>query len=359
MSTKQEIPNFRSLYPRLLSFGVSYGDMERISRIATDWSSFAREMADLAEHWEKCGDKACTAGRVETPREQWRRAVDYYHYAQLRLPDSLLKESLRRSSRRCYQKLVSRVTPAPVRVEIHFQSVNLPGYLRVNHSGAPCVILIGGLDSSKEVELHYFAEVFLKRGCSVFYFDGPGQGELYGRASISGGFEKAIASVISFLHADSRIGSAPIGCFGVSFGGHLACRAAAAIPQISACISIGGFFDSRILAKLPPIAGAAVRKAFGMSSDDDLSELESHITLAPLHGEMKVPLLIVHGTNDHLVDMEQITEMQKWAHGPVETVILEGSEHVCSDRFNECLPRMGDWMTNWLMHRNSQSVAVI
>jgi hypothetical protein len=39
-------------------------------------------------------------------------------------------------------------------------------------------------------------------------------------------------------------------------------------------------------------------------------------------------------------------------------MVLEGSEHVCSDRFNECLPHMGDWMTAWLLHKN-KSVAVI
>lgn len=359
MSTKQEIPNFRSLYPRLLSFGVSYGDMERISKTATDWPSFAREMADLAEHWEKSGDKACAGGWVETPRERWRRAVDYYHYAQLKLPDSLLKEGLRRSSRRCYEKLASRVTPPAVRVAVPFESVTLPGYLRINHHGAPCVILIGGLDSSKEVELHYFAEVFLKRGCSVFYFDGPGQGELYGRVSMAGGFAKAIASVISFLHSDSRIGSAPIGCFGVALGGYLACEAAASNPKIDACISLGGFFDSGVLPKLPPLARVMFLKAFGFSANDDIGEVAPFVTLKPLWGRMTVPLLLVHGTADHLVDMTQITAIENWARGPVETMILEGSEHVCSDRFSECLPRMGDWMTNWLMHKNNQSVAVI
>ena len=55
----------------------------------------------------------------------------------------------------------------------------------------------------------------------------------------------------------------------------------------------------------------------------------------------------------------QITEMERWAGGRVETIIMEGSEHVCSDRFNECLPQMGDWMTNRLMSRNRGLLAVV
>ena len=220
------------------------------------------------------------------------------------------------------------------------------------------MILIGGLDSSKEVELHYFGEMFLRRSCSVFYFDGPGQGEMYGQITMTSGFERAVASVIDSLSSDPRVGNAPIGCFGVAVGGHLACRAAAFNPRIKACMSIGGFFDSGVLPKLPPLAATAFRKAFGLSIDDDLSELAPYLTLQDLQGQMRVPLLLVHGTADHLVDMGQITQMQNWACGPVDLMLMEESEHVCSDRFNECLPRMGDWMANWLL-RKSRPLATV
>jgi surfactin synthase thioesterase subunit len=101
-----------------------------------------------------------------------------------------------------------------------------------------------------------------------------------------------------------------------------------------------------------------VRKAFGVSAQGDISEMARRITLEPLRGQMKCPLLIVHGTEDHLVDMAQIEAMKDWASGPVETMVLDGSEHVCCDRFHECLPFMGDWMTELLMQQNQMLVAV-
>lgn len=357
MTEKQAI-NFRSLYPRLLSFGIGYGDLERISSSVTDWDSFARAMADLGEHWEKSADRSSDLGNLITPRQHWLRAAAYYHYAQLRVPDSVLKERLRVACRRCYRKFVSVSQSPIVRCDIPFDGILIPGYLRVNAPGAPCVILIGGLDSAKEVELHHFAEIFLARGCSVFYFDGPGQGELYKRALMTSGFEKAVSSVIDFLAVDPRVQASRFGCFGVSFGGHLACRSSALNPLISACITIGGFFDYRILEKLPPIAAETVKNAFGFSSSEDMSKLFPYVTLEPLKNKMEAPLLIVHGTTDHLVEMDQIHALQQWARGPVETIVLEGSEHVCSDRFNECLPVMGDWMASSLIQQN-ETLAVV
>jgi alpha-beta hydrolase superfamily lysophospholipase len=356
---KQLLPvNFRSLYPRLLSFGIGYGDLERISSAAADWPSFSHGMAELGQHWEKSADEALQAGGVETAGQHWLRAAAYYHYAQLRLSDSAMKDNMRVACRRCYQKFTPLSTPRVVRCEIPFEGTTLPGYLRVKNPGAPCVILIGGLDSAKEVELHHFAEIFLSRSCSVFYFDGPGQGELYRRCFMALGFEKAVSSVIKFLSADSRVQPARFGCFGVSFGGYLACLSSALNPRIQACVSTGGFFDHRILGKLPPIAAETVKNVFGFSSDVDMSEIAPYVTLEPSRGKMAAPLLIVHGTADHLVDMEQIEAMQQWASGPVETIMLQGSEHVGCDRFNEYLPRMGDWMTTWLMHKNEMMAVV-
>ena len=131
--------NIRPLYPRLLSFGISYGDLERIAQVATNWLAFSRLMAELARHWENSGDKAWKAGRMETPRIHWRHAVDYYHYAQLKVPDSSLKEELRAASRRCYQKLISLLDPPAVKYTVPFRGSLLPGYLRVARPGAPCV----------------------------------------------------------------------------------------------------------------------------------------------------------------------------------------------------------------------------
>jgi len=356
---ESEQPDFASFFLRLLNFGVSYSDLEKIRRESIDWVAFSRAMGDLARQWRRSAEKAWKLGRLATPREQWKRAAAYFHYAQLNLPESLFKKSLQRAAGACYQRVAGLLDPPAVRCYVPFRSMRLPGYLRIKRPGAACVILLGGLDSAKEVELHCLADIFLSRSCSVFYFDGPGQGELHGRGSMGCGFEHVVSSVIDFLRYDPRVGVTSIGCFGVDLGGHLACRAAAYDSRIDACISISGFFDSGVLEKLPVSAHARLLQAFGFSAEDNIGELIPYITLAPLKGKMKSPLLLVHGTADHLVDIAQIQALQKWACGPVDTLMLEGAEHLCCDRFSECLPEIGDWMTNWLLHKNTQKVALI
>lgn len=344
---------------RLLNFGVSYSDLEKIRSASVDWISFSRAMGNLARQWKRSAEKAWKLGRLATPREQWKRAADYFHYAQLNLADSLLKKSFQRASRACYQRVAGLLDPPAIRCQVPFASGHLPGYLRLKRRGAACVILIGDLDSAKEVELHYLAEMFLSRSCSVFYFDGPGQGELYGKSSITGGFEHVVSNVIDFLRHDARVGVTSIGCFGIGLGAHLACRAAACDGRIDACISVSGFFDSRILERLPREEHPRFFKTFGLPADGNIAQLQPHLSLAPLQGQMKTPLLLVHGTADHLVEIDQIRALQKWVSGPVDMLLLEGAKHLCCERFHECLPAIGDWMTNWLLHRNTQQVTLI
>src|SRR5690606_17161771 len=133
--------------------------------------------------------------------------------------------------------------------------------------------LINGLDSAKEVELAAFAEGFLERGLSVYTFEGPGQGALCGALPMTR-FDEAFRAVVGALRAEGAVGEAPLGVFGVSFGGYLACRVAAGDPRVTGCISLGGFHDGRVLERLPPAAQANVRRAYGLSPEAPMSELQ-------------------------------------------------------------------------------------
>ncbi len=343
-----EQPDWPTLYQRLLNFGVSYGDLERIKAALTDQVSFSHALGNLAERWKRFAERAWKLGRLETPREQWKRAADYYHYAQFSLPDSFLKRTFQRASRACYKRAAGLFDPPAVLCQVPFRTMQIHGYLRIRRPGAPCVILIGGIDSAKEVELHYLAEVFLRRSCSVFYFDSGRQRELC-RTALGCGLEQVVSAIIDFLRNEPGVGVTPIGCFGLDVGAHIACRAAACDSRINACIAMSGFFDSVVLQQWPASIRATFLKAFGAPN----------LTLAPMTGRMKAPLLLVYGTSDPLANNDQIKALREWACGPVETLTLEDAERLCCNRFNECLPAMGDWMTNWLLHKNSQEVTLI
>jgi fermentation-respiration switch protein FrsA (DUF1100 family) len=64
-------------------------------------------------------------------------------------------------------------------VEIPYQGKSLPGWLHLPPTyrpgdRVPCVIVVGGMDSTKEISVALTGDQMLSRGIAVFLFDGPG-----------------------------------------------------------------------------------------------------------------------------------------------------------------------------------------
>lgn len=330
---------------RMLHFGVSYGDFRKAAA-SPDWASFSDALVAMAAQYDAAGDEAARAERSQSAAELWRRAAVYFHYAQLKLRAGERKNELQSRCRASYAKAASRFEPAAKRVAVRFEGSSFHGYLRLPRERAQaCVVLINGLDSAKEVELHAFAEGFLRRGNAVFAWDGPGQAE--GRNTLPmHRYSSVVSAVLDALRAE--LGDVAFGVFGVSYGGFLAGHAAASDRRIEACVSLGGFHDARVFARLPLPALDNLRIAYDLPPDSDVAILDDVVTLEPLRGRLHGRLLIMHGTNDHLVDAAQIEALQTWAGSHAETLIFEGAEHVCTDRFPEALPALWDWMTTTL-----------
>jgi pimeloyl-ACP methyl ester carboxylesterase len=338
---------------RLLHFGITYGDF-RAAATADAWDEWSRRIEAQAACYQAEAEQSWQAGHRRSALDGWSRSAAYHHFAQLRVTELGRKRELQRRCRDAYARVAPLLTPPAVEVSVPFAGTEVRGYLRTAHAGAPCVLLVNGLDSAKEVELATFAEGFLLRGSSVFYFDGPGQGELAGEMSLSR-LESAVTAIIDALSED-WVGPVPFGIFGVSHGGYLACRAAAWDLRLRACISLGGFHDGSVLRRLPPHVITNLRRAYCLVPDAPLDALDEAITLDGLRGQLRCPLLVIHGTADHLVDREQVRRLAAWAR-PIQAEIwsLEGSEHVCTDRFGECLPWLWDWMAARLATRPEEA----
>lgn len=340
---------------RLLHFGVSYGDWRKAAEESEHWEAFSDALAEMAERYEAAGDAAAQSEQKVSAAGHWRRAAVYFHYAQFKLGHGDRKRDRQRRCQKSHAKAAKWLEPPASRIEVRCGGASFPGYLRVpRRPFASCVVLINGLDSAKEVELHAFAEGFLRRGNAVFYWDGPGQGEGANGTPMHR-YSEVVSAVLDRLAGET--GDVPFGLFGVSFGGYLACHAAASDPRIEACVSLGGFHDARIAGRLPEPALANLRAAYGLPADSSIDALRDAITLAPLRGQLRGSLLIVHGTNDHLVDRAQVEALQEWGGANATSLIYDGAEHVCTDRFGECLPALWDWMTQRLRYARPMEVA--
>jgi pimeloyl-ACP methyl ester carboxylesterase len=333
------------LYPRLLHFGVSYGDLARVTAASSDWRTWSAQLSRIAENYAAMAIRAGNEGSHVSAAHFWRLASVYFHYSQIRLSVSEAKLELRRRSAEAFFKF-STLSPTTInKLDMDLEDMVLPGYWMGPDHQAPLVVLVGGLDSAKEVELYSFAQTFLARGLQCYIFDGPGQGELFGKSPLRLCFESVLGRVVDQLLHSHR--PAALGVFGVSLGGYLAARGAGADGRIQSCVSLGGFYDTNILLKLPAFGKEVL--AYSLKPDATFPEqtLDGSSVADPCP-RMTRPLFIVHGSRDHLVSDEQVDKFAAWGRGAAHIWCMEGAEHVCTDRFNECLPVIGDWMASQL-----------
>jgi len=77
--------------------------------------------------------------------------------------------------------------------------------------------------------------------------------------------------------------------------------------------------------------------------------LESIITTAPKASEVKVPWLLVHGTEDDVVPIEDSQEIFAHANEPKKLVEIPGANHVFSDDGEKpMIDAVIDWIGNSL-----------
>ena len=109
-----------------------------------------------------------------------------------------------------------------------------PAPARATSTRPPLVLLIPGLDSTKE-EFFHWEDVFLARGMATLSLDGPGQGETGSRSHIRPDYEAAVGAALDALGAARRRRPRPRRRGRrQSLGGYYAPRAAAFEPRIQA-----------------------------------------------------------------------------------------------------------------------------
>src|SRR5262249_14668782 len=107
---------------------------------------------------------------------------------------------------------------------------------------APLVVLVPGLDSTKE-EFFAWESVFLLRGMATLSLDGPGQGEAGFDLNIRPDYEAAVAAVLDAVEPRPELDLGRVGAVGVSLGGQYVVRAAAFEPRLNAIASVSDPYD--------------------------------------------------------------------------------------------------------------------
>jgi 2,6-dihydroxypseudooxynicotine hydrolase len=236
------------------------------------------------------------------------------------------------------------------RIEVALDGAAVVGNLRRPPGGAaaaPLVLLIPGLDSTKE-EFFLLEGHFLRRGMATFSLDGPGQGESADALPIRADYEAAVAPVLDALADREGIDLDRVGAVGVSMGGYYAPRAAAFEPRIRAVAGISGPFNmGRMWDDLPPMTRETFMRKSHASSDEEARARALELDLHGVLDGLQTPALFVTGDLDRIIPWEQTKQQADVApRGRFE--LVEGGLHGVSNFPYIVRPMVADWIREQL-----------
>lgn len=330
--------------------------------IPGDLESWYREWLEVADRNRVRGDTSEAAGHVQTAKNCWLRAANYYRSAEFYLDaDDPRRLAAFTRCEECFQKAGGYFDPPAERVEVPYvDGHTLPGYfIRSPHARGPQPVLIafGGLDSFKEELYFMVGRGALARGISCLLMDGPGQGAALRRLRIRTRFdyEVPIGRCIDFLEARDDVDPTRIAVSGSSLGGYYATRGACFEHRIAAVVAHGAIWNLAESWKDrgdDHMASPQIRWVFGARSMAEVLDRLPEFSLAEVIGGIRCPFLIVHGGYDVLgvTRANKLYEAAKGAGVDVTLRIVDevetGADHCQHDNPTIGQELVSDWLAD-------------
>ena len=335
---------------RFLAEGVHYRDLMDMKAKIADLAQWPVVWSEAATAAEARAEAALAQRCVLTAGTELARASLYYFFAQFLLwNDPATKRTAYEHCARTFRRAAPLLDPPLEPLTIPFGDIELPAYLRKPKgvSRPPCVVLLGGLDTTKEEQL-VISTLCAQRGLATLAYDGPGQGETYYRMKLSGDFDKSIYAVLDALEKRADVDAARIGIIGRSMGGHYAPKAAALDRRVKAAVAWGAMYHLKNWATMPALTQQGFAYVTGSKSVEDAKPFFDAVNLEALAAKITCPLQIVHGGLDPITPTENATRMKAEASGPTELLFWEDSLHCAHDRAHIVRPAMADFMLRHL-----------
>jgi pimeloyl-ACP methyl ester carboxylesterase len=226
-----------------------------------DETAWYKQWRALAERIHSDADRSATAGHPVSARESYLRASNYYRLCEFYLragpANDLEVREVGQLSVDTFARAAQLMYPAPQPVRFPYEDTTLPGWwipadLGTAHPGGgdpdgprPTLLFHGGFDSTEE-EL-YFAggAAAARRGYHVLAFAGPGQGSALRDQKLlfRPDWDAVVTPAVDWLLARPDVDPHRIALMGMSFGGQLASRAAAAEHRLAALIAYDGLYS--------------------------------------------------------------------------------------------------------------------
>jgi pimeloyl-ACP methyl ester carboxylesterase len=335
---------------RFVSNGVDFNLFRRVTGSLERWDEWLDAWRVAAGALQEEAERARDAGHDRSAGEAFVHAAVCYHFA--KFVWVLDAERNHAATAKAIDALAAAhelLDPSAERIEAPFEDARLAGNLRrpAGVERAPLVVLIPGLDSTKE-EFFHWEEVFLARGMATLSMDGPGQGESGFALHIRPDYEVAVAAMLDALADRDDLDHERIGTAGVSMGGYYAPRAAAFEPRIRAQAGISGPYDmSANWDNLPSLTRETFQHHVGAASPEEARERAAELDLSGVAERIDVPSLVITGRLDRLIPWQDTKRIADEIPG-AEWVLYDDGTHVCNNLPYRYRPLVADWMADQL-----------
>jgi pimeloyl-ACP methyl ester carboxylesterase len=334
--------------PRFVQAGVDYNDfLATTARIET-WEEWLGAWCETAERHVGLAGDAEERDRRRTAGEAWARAAVCFHFAKfVWVVDAARSRAAADRAVAALARAHELLGTGAERIEAALDGGRIVANLRVPARRPPLVILIPGLDSTKE-EFFRLENVFLDRGMATASLDGPGQGEGGYELPIRHDYEVAVAALLDALAGRDDLDLERVGAVGVSLGGYYAPRAAAFEPRLKAIAGLSGPYDfAEIWDGLPPLTRETfTAKSFSEDEEEGRAKAAA-LDLSGVAERIEQPFLAITGKRDRLIPWEQTERAAREAPGGT-FVLHEDGNHGCANVPYKTRPLVADWMREQL-----------
>ena len=313
-----------------IEMGAKIGEIEAMCRPLADIAKEGDDSGTAAflASWEQGGDNLLAlaeedkaAGRLLSAGDKLNRAAIYYITAErMQAHGYAPRKALYAKFLDTFQQGIQLAKEQCERVEIPYQEGIIAG-LYTHAEGVkgptPCLVVINGLDSTKEMVYRagLFPQLLAKRGISSLFIDQPGTGEalrLHGLTAVVE-TEQWASEVVDYLEQRPDVDALKIGLLGVSLGGYYCPRAVAFEPRFALGVVWGanhnwGEMQKRRLqheGENPvPHYWEHVRWVWGAKDMDEFMEIAQNVHLNGVLENIRVPFLVTHGEADKQIPLE-------------------------------------------------------
>jgi pimeloyl-ACP methyl ester carboxylesterase len=336
--------------PRMVTQGVDYNDFVRTTARIERWEEWLDAWSETAELHVRLAREAAEAGRLRTAGEAYVRAALCFHFAKyVWVVDGDRNRATTERARDALYEAHRLLDPTAERIEAELDGARIYANLRrpPDAGRPPLVILIPGLDSTKE-EFFHFERVFLDRGLATLSLDGPGQGEGGFEAPIRPDYEAPVGAILDALSGRDDLDLDRVGAAGVSLGGYYAPRAAAFERRLRAVAGVSGPIRFGDLWEDLPMLTRESFVYYSRSPDLETARARAlELDLSEVAERISQPLLVITGKLDRLIPWES-TKAVADAAPNAEFVLYEEGNHVCNNVAYRYRPLLADWLCEQL-----------